>query len=243
MKRIKILFTFFMLLWLTGYSQTKGSEISIGNEYIINSLILDQERKIQVFLPDSYESSDEHYPTLYIVDGQWFFSNGVAIQKTLRTPDHLPEMIVIGIQNEKPSRLTLFYEEQDKYLAFIEDELIGFVDKTFRTNKKRVLFGWENGAIFSCVAFFDKSQLFDGAIISNGGNPDEKLIDDFNNLNLDQDKYLYIANSNKDIYTISYSDGFAAVLSKNQPKNVIWKYEKFNNEVHESLAYIAMYHG
>jgi len=243
MKRIKILFTFFILLWLTGYSQTKGSEISIGNEYIINSLILDQERKIQVYLPDSYESSDERYPTLYIVDGQWFFSNGVAIQKTLRTPDHLPEMIVIGIQNEKPSRLTLFYEEQDKYLAFIEDELIDFVDKTFRTNKKRVLFGWENGAIFSCVAFFDKSQLFDGAIISNGGNPDEKLIDDFNNLNLDQDKYLYIANSDKDIYTISYSEGFAAVLSKNQPKNVIWKYEKFNNEVHESLAYVAMYHG
>ena len=105
--------TFALLLLILSISglcaQEKGSEISIGTNYTINSKTLKQDREIQIYLPDSYESSKEKYPVLYILDGQWFFANGVAIQKSLRTPGAIPEMIVVGIKNSNPLRRTLFF--------------------------------------------------------------------------------------------------------------------------------------
>ena len=243
MTRNSIIVIFIFLFITNTYSQSKGTEISIGNKYSINSSILNQEREVYVYLPENYDSSDEQYPTLYILDGQWYFTNGVAIQRTLRTPGHLPEMIVVGIKNKNPLRRTLFYDEQVNFLSFLETELIDFVDKSFRTNKKRILFGWENGAYFTCSAFFDKSQLFDAAIISNGAHDDKNIISNFNQLDTSEVKYLYMANSEKDIYSIQWTEAFNEILEENQPNNVKWKYEKFNNEVHESLPYLSMYHG
>lgn len=243
MTRNTIIVIFIFLFTSNTYSQTKGTEVSIGTKYSINSSVLNQEREVYIYLPDSYDSSDEQYATLYILDGQWYFANGVAIQKALRTPDHLPEMIVVGIKNKNPLRRTMFDDEHLNFLSFIETELIDFVDKNFRTNKKRILFGWEDGAYFACSAFFDKSQLFDGVIISDGAQNDKNIISDFNKLNTSEVKYLYMANSEKDIYSIQWTEAFNSFLIENQPNNVKWEYEKFNNEVHESLPYLSMYHG
>lgn len=47
-------------------SQTKGTPISIGTNYTIASKILNQDRETQIYLPDSYHSSKEKHPVLYI---------------------------------------------------------------------------------------------------------------------------------------------------------------------------------
>ena len=59
----------------------------------------------------------------------------------------------------------------------------------------------------------------------------------------DTDIYLYIANSKNDIFNISYTEAFDQILKKNNPKNLRWKYELFNDEVHETLGHLAMYKG
>lgn len=58
-----------------------------------------------------------------------------------------------------------------------------------------------------------------------------------------QKRYAYIANSEKDIYTIDHSKRMVETLEANSFKSPDWKYELMNSEVHETLAYHSMYHG
>ncbi len=240
---LRIVFSLFFIGLFSVSAQEKGSPISIGTHYTINSEILNQERGIQVYLPDAYEQGTAKYPVLYVLDGQWHFANGVAIQKALRVPDLLPELIIVGITTENPLRRQLMGNTPDKFLSFLEEEVISFVDKTFRTSKERILFGWESAAFFSNYALLDKKQLFDGAIITNGAYASEARVNAFSDLQMTKNKILFIANSERDIYYVNSSNTFATLLEEKQPKNLTWKYQKFDNEIHESLAYLAMYHG
>ncbi len=240
---------FFLVLYILTYgftasAQSKGSDVVIGTNYIIQSQILNQERGIQVYLPDSYETeSDKRYPVLYVLDGQWYFANGVAVQKSLRTPGFIPEMIVVGILNKNPLRRTLFSSESEKFTLFLEKEVLSFIDATFRTNDDRILFGWENSANYTSQMILSAKNLFNGAIATNGGYANLEQIKKFNARKNPSDRYLYIANSKKDIYSIDFSEELSRLLTKEEPNHLIWKYELFNDEIHESLAHIALYKG
>lgn len=212
----------------------------------IDSKILNEAQEIQIYLPDSYDTSKKKYPVLYILDGQWHFANGVAIQKSLRLPGVLPEMIIIGITNKDtsdPLRRTILINESAKYVQFLEEELIPFIKTEYRTSDDRVLFGWERGADFANYALFTKPTLFNAALISNGAWDDIDLIDTFIAQKITTKKYLYIANSSLDIYTIESSDLLAKTLKEKSPNQLDWKYQLFNTEAHGTTAYLALYHG
>ena len=244
MKSLKLSFLI-LLNFLFQYSEAQihGVDNVIGKNYSISSKILNQERDIQVYLPDGYKESNKEYPVLYILDGQWHFTNGVAIQKALRVPDLLPEMIIVGIKTENPLRRQLMGNTPDKFHDFLQEDVISFIDKTFKTSQERILFGWESAAFFSNYALLDEKQLFDGAIITNGAYASEDRVNTFSNLKLPKNKVLYIANSEKDIYYVGSSNHFTSFLEERKPHNLTWKYQKFDDEIHESLAYLAMYHG
>ncbi len=233
-------FTVLVLTAVYGFSQT---DITIGKAYTITSEVLEQERQIQVYLPAGYQDSTKEYPVLYILDGQWHFTNGVAIQHSLRSPGRLPEMIVVGIQNKNPLRRTLFWEERDHFLSFLEVEVNAFVNKHFRASNERILFGWEDAAAFACYALLKHKGLFKAAIATNGAYADEKLLNEFMQLKAPSPKNLFIANSRKDIYSINNSDTFVHLLTAKAPSHLRWEYREFNDEIHESLAYLALYHG
>ena len=231
------------ILYINSLSANNNKAVEIGQYHTIKSEILKSDRTIQIYLPDSYVLSDKKYPVLYILDGQWHFTNGVAIQKSLRVPDLLPEMIIVGIQTANPLRRSLMYGEQDRFLNFIEKEVIAYVDLSLRTSNERILFGWEAAAFFSNFALLNKKQLFSAAIISNGAYASEETVDEFSKITMPEKKYLFIANSEKDIYSIQRSNDFVKLLKQKPLDNLNWKYQKFNDEIHESLAYVALYKG
>lgn len=230
-----------ILLCISGlFAQNKDSEISIGINHTIKSSVLNQDRIIQIYTPDGYSESKKEYPVLYILDGQWYFTSGVAIKKALRNPRNIPDMIIVGINNSNPLRRTLFGEENEKFTKFLMDEVIRYIDSNYRTSKERIIFGWEDAAFYISKLILKKSEIFDGAIITNGGYASEDLVKNFTSK---KDTYLFIANSKKDIYTVSEAEAFSKILEKNKPKNLIWKYDLFNDEIHISLPYLALYKG
>ncbi len=239
---MKPLFIFIMFGFINTIciAQENNSQITIGINHTIKSSILNQDRTIQIYTPDGYSDSEQEYPVLYILDGQWYFLSGVAIQKALRTPGAIPEMIVVGINNSNPLRRTLFGDENEKFTDFLINEVIYFIDSNYRTNKERVIFGWEAAAYYISELILEKSEVFNGAIITDGGYASEDLVKEFNSK---KDIYLFMANSRKDIYYISSTEAFHEILKKNNPKNLIWKYDLFNDEVHETLAHLAIYKG
>jgi len=221
-------------------SQVKGDAVSIGTNYTINSKILDQDREIQIYIPDSYTTSKEEYPVLYILDGQRFFTNGVAIQKSLKAPLEIPEMIVVGINSSRSLRRTLYGDEHTKFTSFIKNEVIQFIDSNYRTSKERLIFGWEAAAYYISEMILEEEDLFSGAIITDGGLASEEIVQSFQS---DKIIYLYIANSKRDIYYIASTEEFNKRLKKYNPKNLKWKYELFNDEVHQTMPHLAMYKG
>ena len=85
-----------------------------------------------------------------------------------------------------------------------------------------------------------QSETFDGAIITDGGYAYEDQVKGFTS---EKEVYLFMANSRKDIYNIGSTDSFNEILRNNAPKNLIWNYSLFNDEVHESLAHLSIYKG
>ena len=239
---MKILLIFIMCSFINTIciAQENNPQITIGINHTIKSSILNQDRTIQIYTPDGYSDSEQEYPVLYILDGQWYFLSGVAIQKALRTPGAIPEMIIVGINNSNPLRRTLFGNENKKFTDFLINEVIHFIDSNYRTNKERVIFGWEAAAYYISELILEKSEVFNGAIITDGGYASEDSVKEFNSK---KDIYLFMANSKKDIYYISSTEAFHEILKENNPTNLIWKYELFNDEVHETLAHLAMYKG
>jgi len=228
---------------------TKNVPITVGELFTLPSKVLEQERSFQVYLPASYHQSKHKYPVLYVLDGQKFFTNAVAIQQSLKSPNTLPEMIVVGIVNKRLIRRTLLDGEEKKFQQYLSDEVLPFIDSQYRTSQERILFGWELGAYFATSYFFDEQQLFSGAIVTNGGHvSDNKRVADeklrkFNKLNKTKNKYLYITNSIQDIYTIEGSEELSKQLNTQNNLNLNWKYQKFNDEDHNSLSYVSMYQG
>lgn len=237
------LFLLPLLFFISFHAQCQTTHINIGTVHKIESHLLKSHRFLSVYLPKNYHQSDKSYPVLYILDGQWYFSNGVAIQQSLRVPDRLPEMIVVGINSDDSLRNTLLYGKRQQFLAFIEKEVLTYIETHFRTNNERLLFGWEAAAFFGNYVLLTQPDLFNAVIISNGADPDESLIDEFNATVPQKTPYLYIANSRKDIYSIQYSDDFVKHLKRTNPAHLKWHYQLFNNEEHESLPYLALYHG
>ncbi len=221
-------------------AQKDNPPISIGISHTIKSSILTQDLTIQIYTPDSYSDSTRHYPVLYVLDGQWYFISGVAIQEAMKTPRAIPEMIVVGINTSSPVRRALFGDENERFTDFLVEEVIHYIDANYRTSDERVIFGWEAAAYYLSELILQQNEIFDGAIISDGGYASEDLVKGFTS---EKKVYLFMSNSRKDIYYISSTDAFHEVLKNNAPKNLVWNYSLFNDEVHESLAHLAMYKG
>ena len=240
-KKYTILSLLFLGFLVSVNAQVKEiGEVSLGKKFLIKSKILGQDNEIQVYLPKSYKDSiQQEYPVLYLLDGQRFFTNGVAIQKSLRSPIALPEMIVVGVNSTQTTRRPLFGDGK-KYTSFLKNDVIKFIDSNFRTTKDRIIFGWEAAAYYISKMILQEKDLFSAAILSDGGLASEKQIKEFQS---DKEIHLYIANSKRDIYYIDSTEKLNERLIKYNPQNLKWKYELFNEEVHQSTPYVALYKG
>ena len=106
----------------------KISDNIFGKKLTITSKILDEDRDIQIFLPESYHSNEQSYPVLYILDGQRLFTLGVSLLQSFRSEVKMsPEFIVVGINNKYPDRFSNFEKE---YLISQLKKFGGNISKT-----------------------------------------------------------------------------------------------------------------
>ena len=81
MKRFIFLVLFISLINSKVVGQDKlNSSFDFIHQYIESERLKDSV-KLVISLPENYATSDERYPVVYILDGKWFFSQGVSSQK------------------------------------------------------------------------------------------------------------------------------------------------------------------
>jgi predicted alpha/beta superfamily hydrolase len=187
MKRRAVILILVTMLLAGGsaYGQSDTTSISIGREITFDSSILDEKRTIQVALPSSYATSHQYtrYPVLYLLDGQKFFHTATGVVRHLSSDasPRIPEMIVVGIASQQrvrdssPTRSLkgpLGKEEAgyavsggaDRFLRFVSDELVPYIDKTYSTSGYRALAGYSFTGLPVLHALFTQPEAFNGYI-------------------------------------------------------------------------------
>jgi len=172
--RRKSLTLFYILLTILGSTLAHGQEISIGFQDSIRSEILDEYRTLYVRLPADYSTSDKVYPVLYRFDGSTnLFTETVGVIRRLAYMEEvIPDMIVVLIGNTDRNRDMMPVESvylnsepgAANFKLFLEDELIPFIDRSYRTTHERILCGQSLSAIFTLYCLLTGPEIFNSYI-------------------------------------------------------------------------------
>ncbi len=243
--------TIFILLIIgstsNSFSQEVVSDIIVGKTIRLQSKILDQNREIQIYLPEDYNTSNEKCPVVYVFDSQKYFLNAVTYQKNLRFVEETPGYIVVGIKTKDNERSKLYNSESTKFSTYLEKELLPYIDETYRTlPSERVFFGWQRAAAFGIEVLSSKPNLFKGYFIASPTFLTGRRISNIGKM-LDKttslENYLYFTLGNVEAWSLDSTNGLADVLKKKASNKLEWKYDLFDNENHYSTAIVTMNKG
>jgi predicted alpha/beta superfamily hydrolase len=153
--------------------------ISEGERVTIHSVLLGEDRVVFVSTPASYDGL-RRYPVLYLTDGQFNFDEARSSAGFLSRNQVIPPMIIVGIVNRdrtrdlyatradfrRGARIIPFPNSGngDNFLAFIQNELIPWVDANYRTSPLRLFAGHSAGGNFALHAMRTRPLLFQGII-------------------------------------------------------------------------------
>lgn len=141
-------------------AQKAPEPINIGEKIVLKSEILKQERDIFIAMPDNYKDTDTSFPVHYVLDGEIIFKSYSAIAE-IKSGDHIPAAIIVGIPNINRGHDLNPKANGVNFLNFITTELIPYIDKNYRTNKKRVFTGYSMAGNYVIYALLHKPEYFD----------------------------------------------------------------------------------
>ena len=172
---------------LIGFSQ---QPLAIGQSHKIHSHILEEQRTVNVYLPDGYlENDTARYPVIYVIDGgmqeDFLHISGIVQYNTQPWINRFPKSIVVGIENTERRRDCTFAVDDlsfldslgfDKetfpnpggsaaYIAFLENELQPFIDSVYRTVEHRTVIGESLSGLLASEILLKHRKLFDTYII------------------------------------------------------------------------------
>jgi predicted alpha/beta superfamily hydrolase len=220
----------------------------------------------------SQGSAYRRYPVLYVRDGGKFFQSfaGAVQHLSLDATPHIPEMIVVAIVETDRVRdsastrsLQGFTGKRDEgfatsggggnFLRFLEQELAPYIDKEFSASSYRIYCGYSFTGLSVLDAFLDQDPFFDAFLmIDPSWWWDDYLMEKRAAAELAGRKFdrtqLFIAASGEpypEKYFIKARDvsSLADILRKTNPAGLEWKFERYTDESHHSMALRSLYDG
>jgi len=257
----------FLLAGIDLANAQNADQVVIGTKHIIYSGILDEDRAYWVGLPESYHeetSSYKRYPLLIVLDGHAHFRSVSGIVNYMSSGYNgnrrIPEMIVVAIQNVNrnrdftPDKIITKRENDfgggDKFLSFLEEELIKRLDQEYRTIPYRILYGHSLGGLLATHAYMKENTLFNSfiAVDPSMGAWDAETMDKKIEAVTDRsfDRFIYIASANWGKRNIRNRDRHVRLyesLNSSCEGTFPGQLEYFENENHGSVPAIAFHNG
>ncbi len=181
----KTLLSILTALFSIGAFAQKDNKVTIGTIDSIHSKILNEQRKIWIYVPNSWQAdSKQRYPVLYLLDGDAHFYSVVGMIQQLSQVNGntvCPEMIVVGIPNTDRTRdLTPTHIAADppfmdstfsktsgggeQFVSFIEKELMPHIDSLYPTEPYKMLIGHSFGGLTVINILLNHTKLFNSYI-------------------------------------------------------------------------------
>jgi predicted alpha/beta superfamily hydrolase len=247
---------FVFCLSFSVFAQNQQIASAVHTQHKINSQVLGEERTILVRVPPNYERTDEKFPVVYMLDAhapQNAMMVGIIEQQVWGGV--MPEMIVVGIQNTQRVRdMTPTLVEGragsgggEKFLTFIEKEVIPLVEKNYRAQPFRVFAGHSLAGMAVVNSFVSRPELFNAYIAASpflhwDNNFVIKRAEEVFKQNKDWKKTMFIALGDEPQYMNGFNS-FKDLLKKANPKNFEYEFQQYLNENHGSVVLPAYYAG
>jgi predicted alpha/beta superfamily hydrolase len=179
-KRSSFLFTLVAILSINIQAQETPTNNKPVDKSIVDtkiaSAIMGEDRRLIIHLPRNYaEDVEQKYPVMYVLDGTSQDQHTTDKMTIFSDAGLIPKAIVVGLPNTSGNRerdqtppfmrrnvddANSAFGAADKFLSFIEKELIPFIEKNYRTTGYRTLSGNSRGGLFVLYSLIEKPDLF-----------------------------------------------------------------------------------
>lgn len=142
----------------------------------LHSMTMGEDRRVIIHLPRNYaDEPSQKYPVMYVLDGTSQDDHTNDKITVLSDAGLVPNAIVVGLPNtsgnrerdQTPPFMRRNVDDDkspfgagDKFLSFIEKELVPFIDSNYRTSGYRTLSGNSRGGLFVLYSLMEKPGLF-----------------------------------------------------------------------------------
>jgi len=208
---------------------------------IISSKSLNESRTILIFKPIGLHVADS-VSLIYMLDGEFAkqrFDKIIGGQLNA-------QIIGIGIININRNRDMLPVKQPDKFLDFIEKELISQIESKYLINQ-RILYGHSFAGGFAIYSMINKPGLF-VKYIASSPTPIMKMVDSLIYKQLDKDLNknieLYFSYGSKDMKQVkNWAEKLRNNLSGLTLNHIVWKNEIYEGESHNTSDKISIIKG
>lgn len=254
---MKLVVAFSILVALS--SASAAAQAPADRELItIQSSILGETRRVFVSVPPGFEKSapSRRYPLMIVTDGEGHSATAaVNAARELARHGLAPDMVIAGIENVggydsrvrdlTPPGMSVSgssrNERGDRFLDFIERELIPMLDARFRTAAPRVLAGHSSGGILATYAAATRDTFRVVVALDTPTHLEEEFL-----------VAKLLARARADGPPVRYAsynavygwrDAAWAGLVAAAPSSWVLRHDKFANETHNSMPMLGAYLG
>lgn len=210
---------------------------------------LNENREITIGLPASYlKNTNQKYPLLILLDGDYLFDPFQGALNYGAYWDDLPEVIIVGINQNKNDERTadcatneisgLPDEKGNQFFEFIGMELVGYLEKKYRIAPFKIIAGHDLTAGFLNFYLYKEKPLFDAYISMSPELPlgmEEHIP---NRLNaIDQNIYYYQSTADGDLKKMQ--DRIKALdtaVKEIKKPSLNYQFDEFKGASHYSLV-------
>ena len=261
MKRVFL----FFLLTLTLTVVALGQNNQMVSQLTINSQVMGEERVILVHTPANYANGKQRYPVLYMTDGAAHLGHTIATVEFLVRAGRMPDLILVAIANTDrtrdltPTNAAMKRDDgsplklptsggADKFLKFIETELIPKIESSYRVEPYRVFAGHSFGGLFALHAMLTRPELFNAYIaVSPTMHWDNHLLsrkaETFFKERKELQRTLFLTLGNEGGEAKVGFERFKGILAKNTPKGFSFGSALMEDEDHGSVVMPSHYAG
>lgn len=221
----------------------------------VASKFVNEDRRINVWTPPIYETSQDSLPVLYMPDGgtKEDFPHVANTLAKLIKEKKIPPFILVGIENTERWRdLTgaSSVKEHEEYgipmtdgavhfRKFITDELFKEINSRYRTTNRKGIIGESLAGLFVVETFFKTPEAFNFFIAF-----DPSIWWDNNSLTKNAETFLeklpnrkttlwFAGSGSKDMR--KFTKELEDKLKTTNPENVVWTYSDEPNEEHSTI--------
>ncbi|HZE70329.1 MAG TPA: alpha/beta hydrolase-fold protein [Pyrinomonadaceae bacterium] len=256
-------FAFLLLLSPAVFGQAPTGTLS---KFTLKSEVLGEERTILVRTPPGYDTNSRKYPVLYMTDGDAQIGHTGSTIEFLARNGRISELIVVGITNTDrtrdltPTHVTTSAASTggtpqfptsggaDKFLKFIESELIPDIEKRYRVQPYRILAGHSFGGLFAIHAMLSRPELFNSYVaVSPSLQWDDELLvkraAEFFKARKEFKATLFVSLGNEPGPIGASFVDFKKLLAGTNVKGFDWQAEQLTDEDHGSVVLRSHYIG